>query len=83
MRDLRLVIIGLLLGVCVTLAIGQAPAGRGPAGPRYHVVSASMKDGAAEFWIHDQQTDKVYHRLTGTSIPEPGGTRVEDILRQD
>jgi hypothetical protein len=81
MRDLRNLTIGLLLGICITLAAAPAAAPNNPNGTRYHVVSAtpSRNLGSYEFFIHDLQTNKIYYRNIGGPVD---GLLVDDILKQ-
>jgi hypothetical protein len=81
MRDLRTLTIGLLLGICVTLAAGPA-APNNPNGTRFNIISAShVEGGTYDFFIHDLQTNKVYYRRT--SPLNSNGMLVEDILKQN
>jgi len=82
MRDLRNVGIGLVLGICVMLAVGQAAAPNNPNGTRYQITPSKAEAGNYEFFIHDLQTNKVYHRTIGSAQLAPEGTLVEDILKQ-
>jgi hypothetical protein len=81
MRDLRNITIGLLLGICVTLAAAPA-APNNPNGTRYQVTPSHDEAGNYAFFIHDLQTNKIYHRTIGSSQLAPNGTLVEDILKQ-
>jgi hypothetical protein len=80
MRDLRTLTIGLLLGICVTLAAGPAAAPNNPNGTRYHIITAShVEGGSYDFFIHDLQTNKIYDRKIGGPVD---GLLVEDIVKQ-
>jgi hypothetical protein len=81
MRDLRNVGIGVMLGICVMLAVGLA-APNNPNGTRFHVTPTKAEGGNYEFFIHDLQTNKVYHRTIGSGQLASEGTLVEDILKQ-
>ena len=81
MRDMRSLGLGLLLGVCVMIAVGQAAAPNHPDGTRYEVTPSYGEGGNYEFFIHDRQTNKVYHRTLGNGELRPDGTLVEDILK--
>jgi hypothetical protein len=81
MRELRNLGIGLVLGLLVSIAIGQAAAPKNAPDPRYQI--AMLKDtvaGNVEFFILDHQTNKVYYRLLGLHQLRPDGTPVEKII---
>ena len=73
-------VIGLVLGVCVTMAMGQAPAPRAgdAAAPRYQ-ISSSHDQGVIHLSILDHQTQKVYFFQTGA---HRNGSTIEWILSQ-
>jgi hypothetical protein len=76
--DLRSIAFGLLLGVGVTFAMGQAPAA--PQIPaRYQITTMRDSNGNLEFIILDHQTSRLYQKRTG-SIKD--GTTVEQLLKQ-
>ena len=76
--DLRSVACGLLLGVGVTLAMGQAPAAP-QTSPRYQITTARDSNGNLEFIILDHQSNRLYQKRTG-SIKD--GTTVEQLLKE-
>jgi len=80
MRDLRNLGIGLVLGICVMLAVGQA-ATNNPNGTRFQITPL-RGEANYEFLIHDLQTNKIYHRTVGLGNLPAEGTLVEDILKQ-
>ena len=82
MRDLRNLTIGLLLGICLTLATAPAAVPNNPNGTRYQITPSVAEVGNYQFFIHDLQTNKIYYRTIGSSQLAPNGTLVEDILKQ-
>jgi len=76
LTGLRNVALGLLLGVCLTLAVGQAAAPPAPA--RYQITAFRGTDGNLEFIVLDHRTNKIYHEVEG---PVADGTTVESLLR--
>lgn len=82
MSGLRQLGIGLVLGVCLMLAMGQAAApGANAAAPRYQLV-ASEENQSYRFFILDHQTNKVYARRVGNHQVPDGGMTIEELLRQ-
>ena len=68
-RDVRNVVVGLLTGVVVTVAAGQAgaPDGRQPAVPpvqRYQITGMRDNNGNEYLYILDHQTQKLYRKST-------------------
>jgi hypothetical protein len=62
---LKTLLIGLLLGVCVTLSMGQRaaePAHKLDADYRYQISAVPEQNGAYTLFILDHETNKVYSR---------------------
>jgi hypothetical protein len=65
--DFKTLLIGLLLGICVTLSMGQRaaePAHKLDADYRYQISAVSASNGGYTVFILDQETKKVYARPT-------------------
>jgi hypothetical protein len=81
MRDLRTLVIGLLLGACLVLAMGQAAAPQRR--ERYEVTPTTDANGNFAFFVHDRETDKVYHRKVASWDLPAAGVTVEQILQKN
>jgi hypothetical protein len=79
-RELRFLGIGLVLGICVVLATGQAAVPQEAGGPRYDVTAFRPEAGTYEFFVVDHRTNKVYHRRLGSSQIRQDGTPIEQII---
>jgi len=64
--DLKTLAIGLLLGICVTLSMGQRaePAQKLDADYRYQITAVAATNGGYTIFILDHETKKVYSRQT-------------------
>jgi hypothetical protein len=82
MRDLRNVCVGLLLGVCVTAALGRAPAPRpAPAPmPLYQFTAEVAPTGDCHLVILDHRTQKLYRRSIDFEAFKWDGMAVEELL---
>jgi hypothetical protein len=79
LTDLRNVACGLILGVALTLAMGQAPAER-HASPRYQITAFAGLRGP-EAIILDHETNKVYWKPM-KDITDDGVT-VDNMLKKE
>jgi hypothetical protein len=63
--DLKTLLIGLLLGVCITLSMAQRaaePAHKLDADNRYQISAVQEASGTSYLYILDHETKKVYRR---------------------
>ena len=82
-RDIRNIVIGLFIGVVVTLAMGQAAApdrrqNAAQLAPRYQIAITRDKLENEYLYILDHQTQKVYKRFVGNMTDS---RLVEDMIR--
>ena len=71
--DVKTLLIGLLLGVCVTLSMGQRaaePAHKLDADYRYQISAVPEQNGAYTLFILDHETNKVYSRQGWAPAPQ-------------
>ena len=90
MRDVRTLVIGLLLGACVVLAAGEVPRpAQGQDRPvaaqrgRYVITPSLDPSGNYVFFVHDLDTDKIHHRVFGSTEMPSNGLTVEQILQKN
>ena len=82
MRDIRTLVVGLLLGACLVLSMGQARAVNAQRG-RYLVTPSIDANGNYVFFVHDLETDKVQRRVLGNTELPHEGLAVESILQKN
>lgn len=78
--DVKALLIGLLLGVCVPLSLGQRaaePAQKLDADYRYQISAVGGTNGGFTIFILDHETKKVYSRPM--DAPWPGGVDVKRL----
>ena len=79
--DFKALLIGLLLGICVPLSMGQRaaePAQKLDADYRYQISAVSGTNGGLTIFILDHETKKVYSREMGG--PWSGGVDVKKLI---
>lgn len=79
--DLKTLSIGLLLGLCIALSMGQRaaePAQKLDADYRYQITAVGGTNGGYTMFILDQETKKVYSRPM--DAPWPGGIEVKRLI---
>ena len=78
--DLKTLLIGVLLGVCVTLSMGQraAPAEKVDADYRYQISAVAGANGGYTLFILDHETKKVHSRQTDGAWS--GGADVKRLI---
>jgi hypothetical protein len=89
MRDVRTLVIGLLLGACVVLAAGEVPRpAQGQGRPvaaqrgRYH-VTPTYAGANYHFFVHDLESDTIHHRVFAAHEMPGSGLTVEQILQKN
>ena len=89
MRDVRTLVVGLLLGACLVLAAGEAPRpaqgqNRPVAAQRgRYLITPTRTGGNFHFFVHDLETDTVRHRVFADHEMPADGVTVEQIMQKN